>query len=603
MSLERRNSIESKELPHDEEYYLREIQNGMALKDVPEDMRSDKVYLAACRQNGKVLGEVPEGRRNDEICLAAVQQYGEALGNVPEEKRTEIICLAACRQNGEALGEVPKGIRTEIICLTACRQNGEALGEVPKGIRTEEIYLAACQQNGMALRFVPRAERTEIICLAACQQKGKAIKHVLEDKRTDEICLAACRRNGMAIKFIREHMLTEEMCLAGVQQDWEAIKYVPEHLKEKMKEKLNHFLSEVRHIVIVDEREKMNPEVILGSQVYATKEKRENKTISVTINKLDDLMSNLRSCKNPHDLELVLIGHYNLEIENDVLAGVTPKGVVSCLEKYPNIIKVKLLGCHTASKNADAAHPHSAEMRELDGLRHESKDEEVPENCSLFYMEDSPTADQRSKLLKKQNTVFIVYEKAGTKNLMKLEKENENINQRTTIINDNQYGFYTKSHKKIQIPKGSFSALLKIDDNKRKQLMPDLLGQSGYISKNDPLYANYKSTHPSERSLNIEWGKESENYFVKNSFIRMVLEEIESNKNISRPIKVKAYPGGVYVDHRQGCFHSAKQNLYVIGRKVSIFHDNILREKLKEARENKDFKSFTVTIVPGRQRP
>ena len=212
-------------------------------------------------------------------------------------------------------------------------------------------------------------------------------------------------------------------------------------------------------------------------------------------------------------------------------------------------------------------------------------------------MEDSPTADQRSKLLKKKNTVFIVYEKAGTKNLMKLEKENENINQRTTIINDNQYGFYTKSHKKIQIPKGSFSALLKIDDNKRKQLMPDLLGQSGYISKNDPLYANYKSTHPSERSLNITWGKEFENYFVK-SFMRTVLEEIASNENISRPIKVKGYYHGVYVDHKQGCFHSTKENLYVDNRNISFFHDNIRREKLNEARENQTFKSATVTVQP-----
>ena len=41
MSLERNSSAEeSKEPRHDEEYYLKEIQNGMALKDVPEALNA-----------------------------------------------------------------------------------------------------------------------------------------------------------------------------------------------------------------------------------------------------------------------------------------------------------------------------------------------------------------------------------------------------------------------------------------------------------------------------------------------------------------------------------------------------------------------------------
>ncbi|WP_368669418.1 DUF4116 domain-containing protein [Roseibium sp. RKSG952] len=47
-------------------------QNGRALQDVPEDLRSPGMCLEAVRQEGITLRHVPEALRREEMCLEAV---------------------------------------------------------------------------------------------------------------------------------------------------------------------------------------------------------------------------------------------------------------------------------------------------------------------------------------------------------------------------------------------------------------------------------------------------------------------------------------------------------------------------------------------------
>ena len=67
--------------------------------------------MAAVQQNGLALDDVPRELRNETICMAAVQQNGHALYYVLEEQYTEAVCMAAIEVGGSGLqlGKRPCG--------------------------------------------------------------------------------------------------------------------------------------------------------------------------------------------------------------------------------------------------------------------------------------------------------------------------------------------------------------------------------------------------------------------------------------------------------------------------------------------------------------
>ena len=80
--------------------------------------------LEAVRQDGLALRDVPEDLKTEAVCLAAVQQYGQALKFVPKERKTPEVCLEAVKQDGRALKFVPAAQKTETVCIEA--MNGRA---------------------------------------------------------------------------------------------------------------------------------------------------------------------------------------------------------------------------------------------------------------------------------------------------------------------------------------------------------------------------------------------------------------------------------------------------------------------------------------------
>ncbi len=88
------NTFSTPGLQHNytEETYLSLVKaNGLALKDVPDHMRTAKVWLAALHQNPKALNCFREEERNLLMCLVAVKQDAKLLKSVPDAMKIQLI--------------------------------------------------------------------------------------------------------------------------------------------------------------------------------------------------------------------------------------------------------------------------------------------------------------------------------------------------------------------------------------------------------------------------------------------------------------------------------------------------------------------------------
>ncbi|MDR2719167.1 MAG: DUF4116 domain-containing protein [Treponema sp.] len=136
--------------------------DGMALEDVPEELKTYNVCLEAVRNFGLALSNVPEKHKTAELCLEAVRQEGFALEDVPEELRTAELCFEAVRNDGIALFDVPEKYKTAELCLKAVRQEGFALTTVPEELKTAELCFEAVRGDGRALQYVPEKLQSQV---------------------------------------------------------------------------------------------------------------------------------------------------------------------------------------------------------------------------------------------------------------------------------------------------------------------------------------------------------------------------------------------------------------------------------------------------------
>ena len=217
---------------------LAAIQDGLDLKEIPDDFRTEEICLAAVQEEGNELEFVPDKLKTEEICFEAVKKRSMALEFVPDKLKTEEICLEAVQKNAFALQYIPDKLKTMKICLAAVQQNGRALFHVPDKLKTAEIFLAAVQENGDVIQDVPDKLKTEEICLAAVQRSAMAFSFVSDKLKTAKICLAAVKKNGGNLEYVPDKLKTEEICLAAIKDDEDALEYVPEALRAKVESAL-----------------------------------------------------------------------------------------------------------------------------------------------------------------------------------------------------------------------------------------------------------------------------------------------------------------------------------------------------------------------------
>ena len=72
----------------DDDYILWMTKNGLALKFIPIDKKSNEICMTAVKHTGYALQFVPEDKKTDELCKIAVKQNIQALRFVPDNKKT-----------------------------------------------------------------------------------------------------------------------------------------------------------------------------------------------------------------------------------------------------------------------------------------------------------------------------------------------------------------------------------------------------------------------------------------------------------------------------------------------------------------------------------
>jgi hypothetical protein len=124
-------------------------EDGKALKDVPDKLKTAEVCLEAIKQQGKFeLYTVPHGTMSDEVF---------AFNYVPANLWTAEMCLEALKlkaANISAFYQVPDNAKTAEACLEAVRQSGAMLKLVPEKLKTVELCLEAVKNLSAPPPFV-----------------------------------------------------------------------------------------------------------------------------------------------------------------------------------------------------------------------------------------------------------------------------------------------------------------------------------------------------------------------------------------------------------------------------------------------------------------
>ena len=131
-----------------------------------------------------ILEEIPvfyslediEKYLNQELCLKAVENNGYAIKHIPKQFRTKKLWQIAGSKGECGLEDFPASLLTEEVCRRAVNRYGMALEHIPKKFMTKELCFAAVRKDGWALKFVDisllsKEEYTEICKIAMSRGK------------------------------------------------------------------------------------------------------------------------------------------------------------------------------------------------------------------------------------------------------------------------------------------------------------------------------------------------------------------------------------------------------------------------------------------------
>ncbi len=107
------------------------VKNGMALKCVPEALRTPELCAAAVRRCGLALQWVPETLKTPGLCAEAVAGSGWAVKFVPLKLLTKDLCLVAARDAGARVFEL---MSRRLVTRTVCDAVATADGTDPEAV-------------------------------------------------------------------------------------------------------------------------------------------------------------------------------------------------------------------------------------------------------------------------------------------------------------------------------------------------------------------------------------------------------------------------------------------------------------------------------------
>jgi uncharacterized protein (TIGR02145 family) len=116
------------------------------MKNANENEEYEK-YLEEVKENGLALENVPEALKTAEMCMAAVENEGLALGDVPEALKTAEMCMAAVKNDGLALDFAPEALKTLELCIAAVKLDCDAIEYVPDALKEKTKEAAETESD------------------------------------------------------------------------------------------------------------------------------------------------------------------------------------------------------------------------------------------------------------------------------------------------------------------------------------------------------------------------------------------------------------------------------------------------------------------------
>lgn len=174
-------------------------------------------------------------RKTRAICLAAAKRDGLALKDVPEDIRDAEIIDTALKSNGYALRFLKPEELSRARYDMAIESNSASLSFIPRHDITQELCYEAVRNRSMAIEYVPEQLQTYELCLMAVKDAGRNITHVSDYLIDDALCLVACVTDPWAVQYLTPLERTSKVA-------WDVVLRAPESIKLFSVDALDHKL-------------------------------------------------------------------------------------------------------------------------------------------------------------------------------------------------------------------------------------------------------------------------------------------------------------------------------------------------------------------------
>lgn len=169
-----------------------------------------------------------------EKVIERVTKDGLQLRWLPTQLKTEEICEIALTQNGLALEYVPAEVKNNKLCLLAVSKKPMAIQYVPTVFRSEELCLAAVTGDPNTFNFLGREQRSQAVSEEAVRFMGELFTKIPDESLSEVACRRAVKQKGRLLKEVPERFLTPFLCLCAY-GDYEVVDNKQEYAQfEKM---------------------------------------------------------------------------------------------------------------------------------------------------------------------------------------------------------------------------------------------------------------------------------------------------------------------------------------------------------------------------------
>jgi len=187
-----------------------------AMTYLKPEQKTYKMHLLIVSKNGYKYKDVPIEMRTDELKLAALKDTIHIFEEI--DNPTEEMCELAISKSWTYLKEIDNP--TEKMYKLALQDSYKALKLIKNP--TEEMYNIALKQSDKAIKYIPNV--TEEMCETMLKNNPRVLKYL--KNQTYAKCLEAVKKDSEVIKYVQEKYQTRELCLIALEDNYKNIRHI-----------------------------------------------------------------------------------------------------------------------------------------------------------------------------------------------------------------------------------------------------------------------------------------------------------------------------------------------------------------------------------------